>query len=689
MNDTPKERLKEKPGKKTSPKKEKNIAFFKQNYFINLDKELSEYSTEDVKAYETGTSRENMTGYITMVCPQTLLSRTDIAKYYQDLSSQNMPTLIDHGRGRRENGNVFYCYIYKNDLGKKLHEKDDDIALGAKTDNILENIIIPIVQSLTAIQQREMVHGNIRITNLYAGISADNDKIMLGECLSAPASYNQPVIFEPVERAMATPIGRGDGTIKDDLYSLGVVLAMYARNFDPMRGKKDEEIIASKIVQGSYNTLIGPNDRIASGMTNIIRGLLTDNHKNRWSLSDINDWLEGRNVNAQQPIRVKKASRSLEFDGKNFLYARTLAYRMSKNQQEAMTLIENNELAHWIKRSLGNNEISDRFELAISTDQDNKSVQSWDRLLTRVSIAMDPAGPIHYKSLSFHMDSLGNTIADLFLKNKEISHFIEAFNNGVIYFWLNVMAEMNKDVTSQFKLFDKIKNYLRQDSISNGPERCLYELSSSIHCLSPNVIDFFPINPNEYLIALDRFAEKNKNNLPTKIIDKHGACFLISRDRSAIEPYLYDLNHQEKYRYIMATINILNKIQSFSSSPPTPHLIDWILQHIDPIIGRYHDNMTREQIQRDIEKKKQTGIIADILKALENPKQIQKDQLAFKKALISYKELDNEAVHIEEKMENPRLFSERKGREWAATISGVISTIIILGFIMLHYNGGG
>jgi len=60
----------------------------------------------------------------------------------------------------------------------------------------------------------------------------------------------------------------------------------------------------------------------------------------------------------------------------------------------------------------------------------------------------------------------------------------------------------------------------------------------------------------------------------------------------------------------------------------------------------------------------------------------------YRRSINKYKLLENEKIAILKKLERPKYFSERTGQEWAATISGVISALIILGFLVVHYSGG-
>lgn len=678
-----------KPSPSHSVPGRKNITVFKDSYYIDLSIPIDKYSYGEIRAYPSGTSESKMEGYFAVIGLPYLTVRTNIMKFYKELNNGNMPSLVNSGRVQLPNKSYAYCLIYRDNLGERLYKSDENIALGWDVDSTLEKVIIPIIYTLQSLQKRDVVHGNIRITNLYADSPEKIDKIRLGECLAVPPSYHQPVVYEPVERAMASPIGRGAGTVKDDLYALGVVAAMHVRNFDPMRGKAEDEIISSKVVHGSYASLIGGSDRIGSGISDLLRGLLSDDVKLRWSLDDVTGWLEGRKPNVKQSVKMKKAARAIQFDGTSFYYPQTFAYRFLKNPREAVHLIEGNELSHWVERSINNSDMTALYKKAFTVAKEGgQGVGYWDRLLSFISIALDPRAPIRYRTVSIHLNALGNAMAYAFLQKKGLANYIDLFNNGIITFWLEVMNERNVDVAEYVQTLDKIQSFLRQKGIINGVERVLYFMNTSLHCLSPLVIDYYATTLTEYLEALEQVAEERNGRYPGRIIDQHAACFIISRESKVIESFAFDLGSDLDYRYVMANLQVLAAIQKYEGMGGLPHLTKWVCSTLDPVFKRYHDKDQQQKLRQDIEKIKDNGDLTEIMQCIEDPAKVKKDQLAFRKAMIQYQEHDHTERSIAAKLENPKYFSEKTGQEWAATISGIVSALIIIGFLMVHYGTG-
>ena len=134
--------------------------------------------------------------------------------------------------------------------------------------------------------------------------------------------YAQPIIYDTIPRAIASPLGRGVADYSDDIYALGVTIAALMRVHDIAEGMSDEEIINHKIEVGSFNFIAG-KDRFPAQILELLRGTLNDNPNLRWTFDDIMTWADGRRVSAKQgaTLTALKASRPLEFNRLKFFKA--------------------------------------------------------------------------------------------------------------------------------------------------------------------------------------------------------------------------------------------------------------------------------------------------------------------------------------------------------------------------------
>jgi serine/threonine protein kinase len=142
--------------------------------------------------------------------------------------------------------------------------------------------------ALREMSQRSISHRAIRPDNIFY---ADGSKrsIQLGECVTAPAGMNQPIWYETVEGAMADERARG----VDDLFAVGVTMLALLLGRNPLSNVDVGRFIEDRVNHGSYSAIVG-SSRIQPNMLELLRGLLMDDPRERWSLRDIEHGVGGR-----------------------------------------------------------------------------------------------------------------------------------------------------------------------------------------------------------------------------------------------------------------------------------------------------------------------------------------------------------------------------------------------------------
>src|SRR5690606_28678780 len=150
-----------------------------------------------------------------------------------------------------------------------------------------------------------VVHRAINPNNFFF-MDAECQEIVLGDCVTAPPGYDQPPMFEPLERAAAAPAGRGRGTNLDDMFSLGASLVVLTLGHNPIARMKAEDLLLRRTNQGSYATICG-NARVPIQLLEPLRGLLADNPRERWGLDEMEMWVNGRKSTPMQKQSARKA----------------------------------------------------------------------------------------------------------------------------------------------------------------------------------------------------------------------------------------------------------------------------------------------------------------------------------------------------------------------------------------------
>lgn len=665
------------------------IASFSGQFFVHTEKRLSHFDQGPVKAYAaSGLSDVSQVTHYALVCEPHLTPRSRSAAAFAGLASPNIIKLVATGPmywppARSER----YVFIYENTVGLPITPEGQFQGLGWKPETVQLNVVKSLVHALLDMRDSDLGHGNIRPSNMFAiGPAGSVDRVILGECLATPPSFTQPVMFETVERAMADPIGRGPPVIDDDLYALGVSLAVILRHRDPMEGFSDEQIIRHKIDQGSYIALTG-KDRFSGDVLELLRGLLNDDRGQRWNLEDIMGWLDGQRLTPKQGTKKIKAGRPVHFMDERYFRPALLAMDLAKNQSEAAQLVESGNMEQWISRSLEDSAIAKRLESAIETTAElGRGAGYWDRLLCRVSMALDPESPIRYKGLCVHPDGVGVAITDAILTKKDLQPYVDLITHQTIMFWVTAQGDTPVDIGSIVTRFDSCRSFLRQQNIAYGLERCIYFLNPECPCLSDKVKGYYVRDPEDLMRAFEKISASSSR--PELFIDRHVAAFISVKERQNIDPYLMELNAEEMHKRLIGNVKVLATVQQRGRMEKLPGVCRWIAQILDPVYDRYHDRELRLSIKTKISQLAEGGDISKIVALLDSQSAAQKDTEAYNQARNEYHQLSLEDARLEKKLKNPSEFSEGIGREMAALVSCLVAGLTILGFVYMILTKG-
>jgi hypothetical protein len=642
---------------------------------IYCGKPLPEYNCGPVKAYMARGRAE----YFALVCEKQLIPRLAAVQNYKTFTTPLLAPLISNGitywpPAREER----YVFLYRNILGKRIHTPGSPEALGWRQETVMEIIVKPMTELFKTFKDATFVHGAIRPSNMFAdtGSSGKTQLVMLGDCLALPASYLQPVLYEPIERAMAHPIGRGQGTIADDLYSFGVSLAVILRSHDPLQEMNDQEIIKEKLEFGSYSAITG-RDRFKGSILELLRGLLHDEAKERWTIEEVMTWLDGRRLSPKQPLKRKKAARPISYEGQKYLYSSTLAIDIDKNPQETVRIVNEGDLDQWLVRSLEDEEIIERVEAGIKTAREKGTGPGYEeRLTANLSIAMDPFAPIRYKGLRLMGEGIGTALAEAAIQKQDVQRFVELFSQGIAFVWLTSSKNSLLDQGSLISRFDQCRNYIRHGKAGYGVERCIYTMCPECPCLSEKLRGYYIQTPEDMLRAFEDLCQKG--SAPAMFMDRHSMAFLSAKEPKVIDPFLFELGSSEEHRRILGNLKCLGAIQKRFNMPNFPGIAKVFSDGLPAVYARYHDRGVREKLESTIRKFVADGDLSKMATLLSNADVAQKDFMAFRNAMLEYKELTKEYNNLVQRLRDKGVFGKTTGKEFAAIISSAIAAAVIV-----------
>ncbi len=632
-------------------------------------------------AYTAKSLREKRIEPFATICHASILPRMDVCSTVASLDNGTHMRLLDWGlvdwpqdRGRR------YCLVFERPGGRRLMNALTDVIDPMPDEQITRQIVHPLVSALKEMSGRGVVHGAIRPTNLYFRDLASGG-LMLGECVSAQPGYGQSVLLETVERGMSAPAGRGTGTAADDMYSLGVTLLILALGRNPVAGLDDEAIVQAKIERGSYPALVQQH-RLPLAINEVVRGLLVDDPKQRWTLNDLDLWVAGRRLSPKQPQISRRAARPMEFQGQEYWHCRTLARGFARHVPAAATVIESGELDKWLRRSLGDDVRAEAVGNAIQTASSGKGGSQGDRLVARVCMALDPAAPIRYRGRAMMPDGVATMLAEAFLRNELPQAVAEVIGNQLPMFWVNVQSDFKPEFVPLVQMYDQLRGFMERSAYGLGIERVLYEMNPTMPCMSGLVVKQLPTNPGELLRALDWLGAGGERHKDP--IDRQIAAFLSARHKRSDDLLYTQLGSGiEPTRRVIAMLTILSDVQARTGVDGLTHLATWVQALLDPVFRRFHNRKTQELVRKQADAAAHNGRLTELLKVVDDPESLRRDRLEFEAAQIEYREADAEMEKVRHTIGDRNSIVETSGRQVAAIVSSLLSTVLVAGIILL------
>ncbi len=661
---------------KNDAKNEPHEIYLNKDIKIFPNRPLPELDKGTIKAYEAESKTSNNSNMFALICDNSLTPRRIATAKFQNVKSLSLIKYKGSGKILWPNPlEEKFCFVYENTMGRPMLEsRTTKPALKKKPEDVMNLVINPMIDLIEEMANKDLVHGSIWPGNIFYGGAGAGDKVILGECLAAPASTNLPLLYEPVERALADPVGKGTGALADDIYSFGVSLAVIMRGHTPEEGMSDKQIIEQKIEKGSYTTLL-KNDRFSGATLELLRGLLYDNPQQRWTLEDIRAWQDGRRLSPKQSSPRIKANRPVIMGGKKYTRPELLAKDFVADTIESARIIENDDLMQWIDRAIEDKSLKGRLQGIIKESNTlDKGSEFSHRLSVAVSSIMFPDAPIMYKDLKFHPRAFGKYLTKAYIDEQPMQHYLEVLRS---YFSTFVIRAQKKHDTSALNnKFDASRNFIKQTKINTGLERCLYLLNPECQCLSAIIKGYYVINPEELMDAIESVCAKDKK--PKDLFDRHIISFLMSKSKNNIEPYIIDITSDHLHKEFLGKIRVLATLQKRLRLSPYPNIADWIFENMEPVLKRFHDEDKKILIKNEIKKIKNKGDLTAIVALFDNRHLFDHDLSDFYEAIRQYKDLDKQKEQLILRMIDKKRFGLRTGAQIASLLSLLLAAALII-----------
>lgn len=651
---------------------------------IDVTRPLATFAHRYADAYECTGSDTGVSDHVAIVTKDRYPIRQDYADIL--ISNNTIPRIMEL-RTRQvvpwPDDTQRCVLIFRRPQGQPLIAKHKQKADPLNEEIIKKSVIRPLVQTLRGLSHVGLFHGNIRPDTIFLS-GQDNAEATLAECISSLPGINQPVTYETVERAMAHPQCRGNATVQEDIYALGVTVAVLLRGMNPLQGKSDTQILEDKLNFGSYVIFVD-GLRLAPGLNEFLRGTLNDDTNQRWGLEQINTWLEGNRTTTKLGTVTPKAQRALEFNGKKYTRPRLLAKDLHQNVTEAVELIESGQMLKWVERAINDQNLFDALNAAIQhAHTAGRSAGFEDRLLCFVSMALDPLAPIRYKELCVFPNGIGYGLAHAFINNQSMQTYAELIRDRYGWFWLHYKENFTPRFNTLMTMLDQASKMVIRRGICYGLERCLYELCPDAPCMSDMLKDYYVVTCNGLLQSLNHTAERYMNGQSP--LDRHVASFIVTQDLHDNAGFLNIVDGTDVIRRSLAVVTLFQQLQKRHDNPKLENFCRWLGKDAEIIIQRFHDQQLKKTLLKYLPKEIKTGDLTRILSLIDNPMQVKKDINEFAMAGEKYQHYNRERENIRMQLEiNPR-YGFESGQQVAMIISLLISGIMIAATLLIHFG---
>ncbi|MDE2028991.1 MAG: serine/threonine protein kinase [Alphaproteobacteria bacterium] len=633
------------------------------------------------KAYAARFRTEASADLFAIICLSSLLPRPEDLNTLRGLDNPHIIRFVESGVVDWPDGGRAYAIVYQRPLAPRMMTDIDETRTPLSEDAINHHFIMPMIDALATLSASGIVHNGIRPNNIFWRIG-NAAPPQIGECLSAPGGVGQPVLFEPIERALATPMGRGRGTHADDCYAFGVTLALLVLGKNPMQGMNDAEIIDAKMQRGSFGTLVGAQ-RLSPTHIEILRGLLVDDARQRWTAANLEQWLSGRRMTPKNSDAGRRGARHLEFEGKNYWQTAPLACALAANVSEAAKLIENDGLDKWLRRALNDEERANQIKgILDELKQSGKSAHYEEQLVARVCIALDSAAPIRYRGLAVMPAGLAPLLAEGAAAGSggNIPVLCEIIASRLAGLWIEAQREIGPEQIALLQLFDRMKGVLEKTSFGSGVERVVYELDTGAPCLSPMLKGQYVMSPKTLLPALERVAASG--NRPSEPIDRHIAAFMLSREKRGEAMFAALGGPDGSSRRGVALLSLFSELQYRHGPERLPHLAGWLVPFIEPALRRFLGKSLRDRLHKQVKEAVADGSLPTLLRLIDDPRRIERDRQEFIAARLLHLNTQKEIVGLEAKLGNRDSIVRSAGKPTAASISSLLAIILICAAVL-------
>jgi eukaryotic-like serine/threonine-protein kinase len=648
----------------------------KDRFDIHYDKPLPGFRSPAAAAFVADDTKGGNARHFALICDPKMPPRREAVLKLQKIKSQGVLTPIEVGAVDWAPANRrMFAIVCEQPAGERLVGPTVNLMDPWSEEAIAAYIVAPIIQTLTELERELLPHRGIRPSNIF--FRDESRRVaMLGDCMTAPPGLYQSVVYETIEGALSQSHTRGAGSVAQDLYALGVLVLHLLFGKLPGAGMTEDKLIEDKVKRGSFSALVA-DQRVPTGLNELLRGLLVDETPSRWRVGDVQMWLDGRRMTNKAAPLPTRAQRGFEIGGEECETARHLALMLDNQEPEdAGRILRGQPFENWITRSLGDKKVVEAMNTAFSTRNDAPGAGGQTaQLVSRALMALDPSSPIRFREAATAVDGVGALLAVTMLNGSDLKLPIELLTARLPQFWCLRQSSAKGEDQTMIRFFDKMQRHIEDKRPGYGIERVAYEMMPGLHCLSPFIESRYVDQVQDLLAAIE-FAAQAKT-IDVSPVDRHIAAFLSVNDHDVDEGHLYQLISAEPATRILGGLQILAFLQESYGPAAVPGLIQLFAHQAKPVIERFKSRYTRTRLQNGLAAILKEGNLRKLADYLDSAEEQRKDVQRFQRARVEFQQTIKQFEKAEKQTEELNSTAQMAGHSVAVKIAGLVSSGIV------------
>ncbi|NHO32276.1 serine/threonine-protein kinase [Acetobacter fallax] len=489
---------------------------------------------------------------------------------------------------------------------------------------VLERVIEPIAAALHTYKESGFTHRAIRPDNVFD--PGGRFSVRLGPGLATPPAIFQPDRFEALSSVVCAPATRGNGTIADDVFSLGALAAWLLGGGKPYGSEQPGALTEERMAKGSFTVLAG-HLSLSPDVMSLLAAMLSDDPSARPAPRDLLNAADRKGFVARRQV---VASMPVQLGPVRVRTARELAWHATRYQTEFTGLFRRGVVERWLSHELGLTQVASRLSViakegAVSADS---SLSPYSMM--EIIAVLDPFLPMFWDGLWFWPDAIGTLAV---AAASEASAFpvdpataIVAITQGGK---LARFAQLS-GVEGQVAACQQVQLATRQATIE-GPSdviRLAYLLNPYQACLSSRCVEKRFSTAWALLQWLNAGENVDKPGV-SGLLDPYMMTFLFAcSHRNGLIEYFDDIAARDNSPWA-SDLRILAKLQHLYATGPLSGIARQLLPHLSPSLKQWRSRTMRTRRGEDLATAADTGDLIKMFELLNDIKALAKDREAW------------------------------------------------------------